>query len=320
MSDDHLWAQPVELAGWKARLLDRIEDLAERRRVVVEEGYPVYLDGDGRGAAALEGWRSRLRDLDAIRHELEIRAEIAGVPADLIDSAREAGERDTHWRNWPSSPIAVGVDDPGRAALLDAIAQGMWTLEQMAAVAVVYERRRPAFEPFAIDPHAQRQYRQNMTALWTRVNTNAAAAELTAAEQIQLLHRDQPGWIALFSRTVYAASYPELKECWRAYAWPGIQWDAERTSATPTPIREDSPALEGSAPSPSELIDRVTQALRAHITARQAWDGSASREQDLEYPDPARSLESIEAHSWDSEPTSEPGTTPLEYDDAPGLE
>lgn len=320
MSEDQPSAQPVELAGWKARLLDRIEDLAQQRRLLVDDGYPVYRQGDGRGAAALEGWRSRLRDLDAIRGELEIRAEIAGVPVDLIDSAREAGERSVHWSSWPSSPIVVGEDDPGRAPLLDAIAQDMWSLEQMAAVAAVYEQRCRAHEGLAPDPQTQWQYRQNMTALWARLNTNAAVAELTAAERIQWWHREQSGWIALLSRTVYAATYPELKECWRAYAWPGIQWDADRTHATQTPTPGNRPVPEGPAPSPAELTDHATRALQAHLTQRQSWDESVVREQDPEYPEFAGAPVGIETHGWDSEPTSEPGMQSAEYDSAPGLE
>ncbi|WP_107657527.1 hypothetical protein [Nocardia suismassiliense] len=261
MTDNNVHLRAFELAGWKARLLDRIADLAARQSLVLHTEYPGYRDGDGRGAAAIEGWRSRLRDLHAIRTELEIRAELVGVDVELIGAAAESGHSELHWNHLADYPLTVAPDDPDRAPLLDAIAEDMWTLEHMAAVEAARQEEQRHFIP---DPAAQQQYERNMIALRTRVNRTAATVELTEAEQAEMVHRDHGDWIRLVSRTVYGYSNLELEERWHAYAWPGIEWDARRVNAGPV---DDGELTESStwAPEPGVLISEATRALGVDI-------------------------------------------------------
>ncbi|GAA5104852.1 hypothetical protein [Nocardia iowensis] len=316
MADHEVHAPPSQLAGWKARMLNRIADLAARHTLVLHEGYPLYRHSDGRGAVAIEAWRSRLRDLDTIRGELEIRAELVGVHTELIDAARDAGERGEHWSDRVSSPPTVRDDNPGRAPLLDAIAEDMWTLEHMAAVVVARQYRDNKGAGFTLDPQTRQQYERNMIAVWERINTTAAAAELTEAEQAEIWHRDQDGWLRVFSRTVYGYGDRALEERWHAYAWPGIEWDAHRASTNLPADRVQLIESSVQAPWPGVLIDRAAHAMAVDIANKARFDPSISGKKALNYPTATRanSLDGTDAASWGSEPVGESLTRPPGFD------
>ncbi|MFF3224084.1 hypothetical protein ACFYV7_14930 [Nocardia suismassiliense] len=310
MTDKNVHITVFQLSGWKARLLDRIADLAARQSLVLHTEYPGYRDGDGRGGAAIEGWRSRLRSLDTLRTELEIRAELAGVDIELIGAARESGHSELHWNHLADYPLTVAPDELDRAPLLDAITEDMWTLEHMAAVEAARQEEGRHFTP---DPAAQQQYQRNMIALRTRVNRTAATVELTETEQAEMLYRDHGDWIRLVSRTVYGYAKLELEEHWYAYAWPGIEWDAHRVNAGPVDEGELT-ELSTPAPEPGVLISEAVRALgvdidearvEAFIYGGDVLDHLASMV--------ASSPGETTAASWGSEPVGEALARPPEF-------
>ncbi|WP_280453712.1 hypothetical protein [Nocardia brasiliensis] len=310
MTDNQIDANPFELAGWRARLLDRIEDLAARYAFVLHTEYPGYREGDGRGAAAIERWRGRLRDLEDGRTDLEIRAELTGMDIEFIELARQGGEQGERWNDLIGRPPTVAHDDPARAPLLDAIAETIWTLEHMAAVEAARQR---AGRDLAPEPASQQQYERNMTALWTGVNTLAAAAVLTEAEHTEMLHRDHGNWIRMVSRTVYGYTDSRLAVRWRAYAWPGIEWEATRVSAEFVGVDElTEPSRR--APAPDALISEATRALHVDIAEARA-DAFIYGGDVLDHLDPVlvRSLESAGTESWGSEPAGESLSRPTEF-------
>ncbi|MFE9575297.1 hypothetical protein ACFYO1_02840 [Nocardia sp. NPDC006044] len=310
MSENQLDAAPVELAGWKARLLDRIEELSARHARVLGTEYPGYREGDGRGAAAIEGWRGRLRDLEDSRTELDIRTELAGVDLELIELARVGGEQGEHWRHLMHRPAPLGEDDHGRAPLLDAIAESMWTLEHMAAIEAA---RHASARDFVPAPAAQQQFERNMTSLWVRVNTVAAVAQLTEIEQAEMLHRDPGNWIRLLARTVHRYTATGIEVRWRAYAWPGIEWDADRRSAEHVgAVRFLEPGSR--APAPDVLISRAAQALQVDIDEARV-EAFIYGEDVLDHlaPSAGRFSDCAGAGSWGSEPAGESLARPPEF-------
>ncbi|MFI6041952.1 hypothetical protein ACIA8C_09975 [Nocardia sp. NPDC051321] len=309
MTENQVDATPFELSGWKARLLDRIEDLSARYALVLSTEYPGYREDDGHGAEMIEGWCGRLRDLKESRTELEIRTELAGVELELIELARVDGEQGEHWNHLIHRPPTVGSDERGRAPLLDALAETMWTLEHMAAVEAA---RQACGRDFVPDPAGQQQYERNMTALWTRANTVAAAVELTEAEHTEMVHRDHGNWIRLVSRTVYRYSDSDIEVRWRAYAWPGIEWEAKRMSAELVdPVRLVEPSRL--VPAPGVLIGEATRALQVDIGEAQA-DAFFYGADVLDYLAPAleRSYDGAGVGSWGSEPAGESLARPPE--------
>ncbi|WP_338760839.1 hypothetical protein V7968_32505 [Nocardia vulneris] len=322
MSTDDLATPRAEIAGWRARLLDRIVELGTRRLLGQQHNYPVYRPGDRRGAVAIESWRARSRDLKALSGELEARAELTGIDPRLIAAAREAGVLGERWSEQVVDAPRVRADDPGRAPLLDAIAEDMWALEHMAALDVALGQRAPTGRRIGADPFAE-QYDRNMAALWNRVNATAATAGLSETEQGELWGRDDRGWQLLVSRTTEhyldLDRLGDLEEQRRFYAWAGIEWDAQRVTAALTADHDDVVVSAGRAPSPDVLIGR---AIGAHKANR------AADEVDIFGPDgteiPLRATESVfdapAVESWGAEPAGEPLPRPPELGPAPGPE
>ncbi|WP_378741178.1 hypothetical protein [Nocardia brasiliensis] len=311
MTEEEVHDPPAELAGWKSRLLDRIEVLAARHERVLRTEYPRYRDGDGRGSAVLEGWRSRLRDLDAIRSELELRAELAGVHLELIEAAREGGNEGDHWYHRARNAPAVRADDRGRAPLLDAIAEDMWTLEHMAAVEVARHDSPRRFTP---NSAVQQQYERNMVALWTRVNTTAATAELTEAEHTEMLRRGQEAWIQVFFRTVYGHRDAHIQERWYSYAWPGIEWDANRASVNVLDDPDGHTESRARVPGPGELISEAARALHVGIDEAR-FAVFLLGDEALAHPvlTSKSSPSGPDAANWGSEPVDEALVQPPEF-------
>ncbi len=319
MNEDDLSLPRAELAGWRARLLDRIQEIGTRRQMGLQHSYPVYRPDHGRGAAAIENWRSRSRDLKDLENELEVRAALTGIPPRLIAAAREGSLSGERWDEQLSDAPPVRADDPGRAPLLDAIAENMWALEHMAAIDVAVGQRGPTGARLGVDPFAE-QYDRNMTAVWARVNATAAAAELSEPEQTELWGRDERGWQRLLTHTVVNYYYDlhrlgDLEEQWRFYAWAGIEWDAQRVTASLTADHGDAvePAMQ--APAPDVLIHR---ALNAYQLNRAKEDTAIYGPDGTEIPIHApEAVFDSTAESWGGEPVGEPLAQPPQLDPGP---
>ncbi|MFE9575296.1 hypothetical protein ACFYO1_02835 [Nocardia sp. NPDC006044] len=302
MTGAGFFGPPPVLPAWKARLLDRIEGLGARSTVILNEERPVYRPGDGRGGWAIEQWCSRLRDIDALRAELIERARTVGVDNEFITLAKDTGEQGNRgWHSRMVHPIVVHADDAARAPLLDAVAEDMWTLAQMAAVEAERLERHNTGKPFTVpDPESEQQYQRNMVALVQRVTINAAAVKLTDAERAEMAPDSVNDCVDVYSRTVHGRSDAELAQRWHTHAWPGVEWEAKHAVAHPT-MQADVWYVH----SPDELIERAVFAQQTY-SARLAQKFSGPPWLD-ELTSPWTSpAEGLDTQSWGSEPAGEP--------------
>ncbi|WP_067859907.1 hypothetical protein [Nocardia shimofusensis] len=249
-----------ELAGWKAVLLARIQQRSFDHARVLYRGYPDYDPATGRGDTAIATWRAHLLDLQAEQHELIVRAAASGVPEAMITAAIDNGTQGRRWgesvRNPPTTRYG---EDPVRAQMIAQIAEDVWSLEHMAAIGVDRERRGGGDRA---DRAAHEQYLRNMDALWQRTDLTAAVAHLSVAERSELWGRDAAGWRRLVEVSVAGYDDADLEQLWRAHAWPGVEWDVNRTSenlageaeAFSTPDRHRPPT-------PTVLFERARAAL-----------------------------------------------------------
>ncbi|WP_280503275.1 hypothetical protein [Nocardia farcinica] len=249
-----------ELTGWKAGLLARIQQRSYDHARVLYRGYPDYDSTTGRGDVAIATWRAHLLDLEAERHELIVRATASGIPEAMVTAAIDNGRQGRRWEESVRHPPTTRYrEDPVRAQMIAQIAEDVWCLEHMAAIGVDHDRRGVG-DP--TDRVGHEQYLRNMHALWERVNLTAAVAELSVAERGELWGRDAQGWRRLVEVSIAGYADSELEQLWRANAWPGIEWDLNRTNenlageveAVAIPDRHRPPT-------PTVLFERVRDAL-----------------------------------------------------------
>lgn len=249
-----------ELTGWKAGLLARIQQLSFDHARVLYRGHPDYDPAAGRGDVAIATWRAHLLDLTAERRELIVRAAASSIPQAMITAAIEGGTQARRWEESTRNPPTTRYgEDPVRAQMIAQIAEDMWPLEHMAALGIAREHRGVG-DP--TDRAGHGQFLRNMDALWQRVDLTAAVARLSVAERIELWGRDASGWRRLVEVSVAGYDDADLEQLWRAQAWPGIEWDLNRTSenlvgeveAFTTPNRHRPPT-------PKVLFDRARAAV-----------------------------------------------------------
>ncbi|MGN2635025.1 hypothetical protein ACTD5D_02280 [Nocardia takedensis] len=184
-----------DLASWKAGLLARIQERGVEDARLLYRGYPEYGPGFGRRDITIQPWQAHLRDPKAEQRELIVRADTSGIPPTAITAAVESGKAGRRWGEAVTDPLTTRHgDDPVRAQMIAAIAEDIWTLEHMAAIAIAREEREVGT---LTDSAGHQQYLINMDLLWERVDSVAALAELTLAERDQLWGRDDLGWSRL---------------------------------------------------------------------------------------------------------------------------
>ncbi|MEU5762221.1 hypothetical protein [Nocardia sp. NPDC047648] len=262
---------PDETSGlpeWKARLLARLQDTTADYERMLHEGssYPRY---GRRGGEAVDAWRSAAAEVDRSRHDLEFRIRAAGIREADITAAAQAGRRGIRSDILNSRPAAPDGNSAVRVEAVDAIADDVWDLEHMAAIAVDREWRHND-RPLPTDPDAQRQYECNMAALWERAATTALAAGLSDTERTELWDRDQAGWIRLLKATVYGYDAANLEQRWREYARPGAAIDIARTTDPPAPHASQRILSGAVPPAPSVMLGRASEALNADHSAVEA--------------------------------------------------
>ncbi|MFX0574672.1 hypothetical protein [Nocardia nepalensis] len=254
------------LAPWQTRLLEQVQNLSVDHERVLHRGYPTYNLAHGNDEVQMTRWRAYLRELDAERGEVEIRALASGVPKPLIDHAHELGDRGIRWNErQPPPPEPSRGGEAVRERMIEDIAADVWQLEHMAAVTAARRERRIAQGIHSEDhPVAASQLQTNMTALWVRAADTSHAADLTDIERAQLWGRDAQGWRTLVEATVNTYADPALEQRWRAQAWPGIEHDAQRNMQPLGSGEPDRPVdAQQLPPLPQLMIHHASQALRS---------------------------------------------------------
>ncbi|MFD8248119.1 hypothetical protein [Nocardia sp. NPDC059691] len=257
------------LSGWQARLLRRIEDLraecGQVRREIPHTPWPQRPD------PSFDQLRLRRSELERNLDGLKVRARASGIPDTEITKA----EHSAQWRGFPDNTrpagsMQTGGDSPARTQMMDAIADDVWTVEHMAAVAALREWQPGTDGSKRLETVESRQYERNMVALLNRVEAIASLAELTDDERSELWDRDEASWIRLFQHTVYAYDSEQLERRWqencRPHSGAEIEGIIRRVAAGP----HDPTDTGLAAPTPPELIDRAVAALKADYLA---WGG-----------------------------------------------
>ncbi|MEU6190808.1 hypothetical protein [Nocardia sp. NPDC047038] len=245
-----------DLAGWKAGLLARIQERGAEHARLLYRGYPEYGPGFGRRDIAIQSWQAHLRDLKAEQRELIVRTDTSGIPPTAITAAVENGKAGRRWGEAVTDPPTTRHgDDPVRAQMIATIAEDIWTLEHMAAIAIAREEREVGNPT---DSAGHQQYLINMDLLWERVDSVAALAELTQAERDQLWGRDELGWSWLVEFSVDGYDDTELEQAWRVHAWAGIAWDVHRSVENMTADAARSMVADRARPpTPQALLGRA---------------------------------------------------------------
>lgn len=243
------------LTGWKARLLDRIRDLASEEWQILRDNelsppWPQKPD------PALNHLRVRTIELRRQQHDLKLRARACGIRHADVNAAANLSV----WGH-RRAPVLEG-DEAVRARLIDAIADDIWTLEHMAALEV--DRR---FYTRAEDPapgrQEQQQFESNMAAIWARAAAVASYAGLSDDERSDLWGRDQKGWVSLFENAIYP--YDDIMDRWRAHSASDMVADASRSMGTAELGLRQSAEADTQPPLPQVLIDRAVATLDAAI-------------------------------------------------------
>ncbi|MEU6191700.1 hypothetical protein [Nocardia sp. NPDC047038] len=254
------------LSGWQARLLRRIEDLRAEcgrvRREIPHTPWPQRPD------PSFDQLRLRQSELERDLDGLKVRARASGIPETEIEKA----EHSAQWRgfrddNRPAGSIQTGGESPARTQMMDAIADDVWTVEHMAAVAGFREWQPGNDVSKRLATVESRQHERKMVALLHRVEATASLAELTDDERTTLWNRDEAGWIRLFQHTVYAYNSEQLERRWQENCPPHSGTQIADIIRRVAAERHD-PADSGLAPpTPRELIDRAVAALEADYLA-----------------------------------------------------
>ena len=268
------------LPSWKLRLLERIQNLAAERTQVLRQGYPIYQPHYGSTEIPVQTWRTHLRALEAECQEVTVHAVAVGVADTAIQSVWTAGAQGSRWGDSVHSPRTMRHgEDPIRAGMVEDLADDIWRLEHMAAIAA--ERKFRGQEPHHVgDDPVLDQFDRNLAAVWTRATHTARVLGLTDAERADLWGRDEAGWQQLVEVTVMGYDDAELEERWRTYGWRGVEHqarqDIDRLAAGRIP---QMPGTE--PPHPRLLVEHATTAVEtfgSHDPAPDLDTGEAAEE------------------------------------------
>ncbi|MFB8004880.1 hypothetical protein [Nocardia sp. NPDC056000] len=249
----------VSISRWKNTLLRQVHDLAAefvRIESLGSEGY------DGNAGDAETEWLDHLDALTAVRESTERIALSAGVPQSWIEHARDVGAGRIAAPGQPEVP-----EEPSEAKqfYLDMLGVDLWNLQRMAFVAAAREiRLSDTGYQFGRDPLAGRDYQRNMELLNTRVCALADAAEITVHEAEKLWGTAQTADARhMAAATINGWDDLAVEFAWRHYSKPNP--DAALPPYLPVEAQrgEALHRIGVRPPSPQQLLDHATAALRA---------------------------------------------------------
>ncbi|MET9491161.1 hypothetical protein [Nocardia sp. NPDC006630] len=302
MTEPTPFAPSASVPTWRARLLDRIQNLAADRARVLQQGYQIT---EGAGDSAVLAWRTQLQLLAISREETVTQALSVGISRIDVGDALLQGHQGFR------APLdMVEPGDRVREMMIDGVVNDTWQLQHMAAIHVVRDQQLPSDAHYFEDPQVPAQYERNMAALWMRATTVSQAISLTPAESAGMWATDPGGWQQIIGASVATYDAAGLEERWRIYAWPGIAESAHR-DLTALGIDPSHADAISPIPGPHTMFEHVTQALRAgpgnseaHIIG-QAVDAALASDTDLQ---------------WPPFPTPDNGAAPPKTDASPGVE
>ncbi|WP_280203123.1 hypothetical protein [Nocardia cyriacigeorgica] len=259
--------QSVE--DWHGQLLRNIHILsAQHTRLITTSVRPV-----GDQEPDEEQQRAHTDAVNAVEgllEQTEQTALSAGVPAWWIADMRELGARGARPAPAPApepgsqTPVSVVPvrDAVSQQFYVEMLSVDLWHLERMASLAAARaDRIATGRWSTGTDPDAEGQFAEAMTRRWERANVLARAAELTDSEAENMWGAGADGVRRFHAGALHTWTEATLAQAWSDYAHSTP--DLAIPPYVPTDAGTGTPTSASIAPTPQEMIDAATTALRS---------------------------------------------------------